>query len=298
MPDQVTFPAERSRLLLTEAEFDVLWNELRLGPTPVVLRLTSPGRTREERIRIVAAGRGGLRRRGLADATGPAPEPARLLGLLAAPRRQLELRAWFGRPVRALAAERDGDGALAVRRDGHVELHATGTPAHAIGTTLPERPAGRGRAVSLPTDALAAVLAATDGGRPPAGVITGTYGYATPSSEDTALVARLVGGRGGRAQVAAVVYDRWGSPRRPDGHLTVLDTPDGRYRLTRSTAGDGTEWSTLAPVDDRSLHAVLSELLTEADMAGRSERDRRSGPTDVRSAARAHGPAPPRADPC
>lgn len=262
--EPATFPAERSRLLLSEAEFDVLWDALRLGPTPVVLRLPSPGRTRAERARIVAAGRDGLRRRGLADVTGPAPEPARLLGLLAAPRRQLELRAWFGRPVRALAAERDGDGALAVRRDGRVELHAAGTPAHAVRTTLPARPAGRGRAVSLPTAALAGILAAADGLPGPA-VISGTSAPDTPLPEDADLVTRLLGGPGGRAQVAAVVHDRWGSPHRPAGHLTVLDTPDGRYRLTRAGAADGTQWSTLAPVDDRGLHALLSGLLDEAD---------------------------------
>ena len=67
-----------------------------------------------------------------------------------------------------------------------------------------------------------------------------------------------------RAQVAAVVHDRWGSPHRPVRHVTVLDTPSGRYRLTRSTAGDGAEWSTLAPVDSRLLHALLTELLDSA----------------------------------
>ncbi len=261
-----TFPAARPRHLLSEAEFDVLWDELRLGPTPVVLRLPSPGRTRAERARITAAGRNGLRRRGLADLAGPAPEPARLLGLLAAPRRQLELRAWFGRPVRALAAERGGDGALAVRRDGFVELRVTGTPAHALCATLPDRPAGRGRAVSLPTDALAGILAVTEGTPAPDGVITGGPGAA--STEDAAVVADLLrapGGRvDGRAQVAAVVYDRWGSPHRPVSHVTVLDTPRGRYRLTRAVAGDGTDWSTLAPVDDRGLHALLLDLLAEA----------------------------------
>lgn len=265
--DAATFPAERSRLLLTEAEFDVLWEELRLGPTPVVLRLPSPGRTRAERARIVAAGRDGLRRRGLADVAGPAPEPARLLGLLAAPRRGLELRAWFGRPVRALATERDGDGALAVRRDGHVELIASGTPAHAVATTLPVRPAGRGRALSLPTGVLAGILAATDGRAVPDGVITGSDASDGVSPDDAALLAHLLGGQGGRAQVAAVVHDRWGSPHRPAGPLTVLDTPHGRYRLTRTPAGDGTEWSTLAPVDGRGLHDLLSGLLDEADTA-------------------------------
>lgn len=252
-----TFPAARERLVFTEAEFDVLWDELRLGPTPVVLRLPSPGRTRDERARITAAGRAGLRSRGLADLAGPAPEPARLLGLLAAPSRQLELRAWFGRPVRALAAERDGDGALAVRRDGTVELRATGTPAHAVCATLPDRPAGRRPAVSLPTGELTAALADRPDG---AGLI---HPDAT-STEDTTAVAGLLRAPGGRAQVAAAVHDRWGSPHRPSSHVTVLDAPDGRYRLTRSVAADGTDWSTLAPVDGRGLHALLLDLLDGA----------------------------------
>jgi hypothetical protein len=169
--------------------------------------------------------------------------------------------------VRALAAERDGDGALAVRRDGNVELHAAGTPAHAIRTALPDRAAGRGRAVSLPTAALGTVLTATDGRPPAPGVITGTSAGHGATAEDVELVARLLGGSGGRAQVAAVVHDRWGSPHRPVSHATVLDTPSGRYRLSRSVAGDGTDWSTLAPVDDRGLHALLTGLLDDAEAA-------------------------------
>ncbi|MET0189790.1 MAG: ESX secretion-associated protein EspG, partial [Pseudonocardia sediminis] len=70
-----------------------------------------------------------------------------------------------------------------------------------------------------------------------------------------------------RGQVAAVVHDRWGSPHRPVGHLTLLDAPDGRYRLTRATADDGVEWSTLAPVDARCLHALLGDLLDTAQEA-------------------------------
>ncbi|MDN5918919.1 MAG: ESX secretion-associated protein EspG [Pseudonocardia sp.] len=249
-----------ARHVLTEVEFDVLWDELRLGPTPVVLRLPSPGRTRAERRRITADGLAGLRERDLAGPDGPDPELVRLLGLLAAPRRQLELRAWLGHPVRASAAERDGDGALAVHRDATVVLSACGSPALAVTGALPPRPAGRGRSVTLPTAVLAEALTG-DGGADVAGALTGLG----TDRRDAAAVAGVLRGPAHRGQVAAVMHDRWGSPHRPVRHVTLLDAPDGRYRLTRSTADDGLEWSTLAPVDTRRLHALLTELLDTAE---------------------------------
>ncbi|HEX4252165.1 MAG TPA: ESX secretion-associated protein EspG, partial [Pseudonocardia sp.] len=54
-----------ARRVLTAVEFDVLWEWLGLGATPVVLRLDSPGRTHTERRGIVATGWQGLRLRGL-----------------------------------------------------------------------------------------------------------------------------------------------------------------------------------------------------------------------------------------
>ena len=44
MPDTRIGPG--SPLVLTAVEFDVLWEDLGLGPTPAVLRLASRGRTR------------------------------------------------------------------------------------------------------------------------------------------------------------------------------------------------------------------------------------------------------------
>lgn len=249
-----------ARHVLTDVEFDVLWDELRLGPTPVVLRLPSPGRTRAERARIAADGLAGLRERGLADSSGPDPELVRLLGLLAAPRRQLELRAWLGHPVRASAVERDGDGALAVHRDRTVVLSACGSPAHAVTDALPARSPGRGRAVTLPTAVLAEVLTGDDR----TGIADTLTGLGLDPG-DAGTVAAVLRGPAHRGQVAAVVYDRWGSPHRPVRHVTLLDAPDGRYRLTRSTADDGAEWSTLAPVDKRRLHTLLCTLLADAE---------------------------------
>lgn len=268
-PDPFVPPGARH--VLTDVEFDVLWDELRLGPTPVVLRLPSPGRTRAERHRIAADGLAGLRGRGLAGPDGPDPELVRLLGLLAAPRRHLELRAWLGHPVRASAAERDGDGVLAVHSDRTVVLGACGSPALAIAGALPPHPAGRGRAVTLPTAVLAEALAVNgrcdEGGDEASGEgpdVAGTLTGLGIGPRDAATVAAVLRGPARRGQVSAVVHDRWGSPHRPLRHLTLIDAPDGRYRLTRSTADDGREWSTLAPVDARRLHALLGDLLDAA----------------------------------
>src|SRR3981189_2829157 len=85
-------PRGPARRVLTAVEFDVLWEWLGLGATPVVLRLDSPGRTHSERRGNVASGWQGLRQRGLADLSGPDPEVVRLMHLLAVPTHQVELR--------------------------------------------------------------------------------------------------------------------------------------------------------------------------------------------------------------
>ncbi len=90
--------------MLTAAEFDVLWEWLRLGATPVAFRLDSPGHTDAARAAIAGRGWRALRERGLADTTGPDPQLARLLHLLARPSAQLELRMCCGHRVRAGAA--------------------------------------------------------------------------------------------------------------------------------------------------------------------------------------------------
>lgn len=237
-----------ARFVLSGVEFDVVWAYLGLGATPAALRLSSPGRTRAERQRITATGQAGLRRRGLADPAGAAPGLVHLLGLLARPVRQLEVRGWFGAPLRAVAGERDDDGVLAVHTGGTVTVTAAGAPAHAAVSVLPPLPAGPGPALGLPSAVLAAVLDDTAPARPP--------------GDDAAdRLAALLHGPAHRAQVCAVRYDRWGSPSRLPGHVAVVDTPHGRYRLTRETGPHGgPEWATLAPADQRSLPPLLAGL--------------------------------------
>ena len=122
------------RYLLTGVEFEVLWTELGDTPPPAVLRL---GLARPHP-RGAPAGA----RRGRAGAARPRVgrrAPARIRGWsgcctsLARPAQQLELRARWGEPLRAVAAARDGSrrarGAARRHRPGHRVRLAAGGPA-------------------------------------------------------------------------------------------------------------------------------------------------------------------------
>jgi EspG family len=247
--------------VLTTAEFDVLWEWLGLGPTPVVLQLVSPGRTHAERHAVQAAAWQGLRERALAGSDGPDPELARLLHLLAHPEEQLELRAWWGHEVRALGAARHGAGALALREANSVTVTACGSLPSALIGAFPPADRGPGRACAVPS----AVLAAA----PVAELRPALIDAAVPSA-DAALLATMLAGTRRRAQVVALGADRWGVLRRAGGVLGVLDGPRGRYLLTRSTGDDGVEWATIAPADDRQLRHRIADLLATAVTAASS----------------------------
>lgn len=243
------------RHVLTTAEFDVLWEWLGLAPTPVVLQLASPGRTHAERRSVQAAAWRGLRGRALAGSDGPDPEVARLLHLLGRPAEQLELRAWWGREVRVLAAGRHGAGALAQRDGDTVIVTACGSLPNGLLGQFPPADRGPGRACTVPSAALTSSRAA--------GLRTALGDAGVPAA-DAALLATMTTGTAGRAQVVALGADRWGVLRREGGVLGVLDGPRGRYLLTRSTGEDGVEWTTVSPADDRQLRHRIAELLATA----------------------------------
>ncbi|HLU60698.1 MAG TPA: ESX secretion-associated protein EspG [Pseudonocardia sp.] len=261
MTDTVSAAVDARRHVLTTAEFDVLWEWLGLGATPVVLQLTSPGRTHTERRMIQAEAWRGLRERELAGPAGPDPETARLMHLLARPAEQLELRGWWGEEVRALAAGRHGVGALAVREADGVVVTACGSLPSALLSAFPPADRGPGRACTVPSALLAS--AATAELRP--ALIAG----GVPETEATLLTSMLAG-TSRRAQVVALAADRWGVLRRAGGVLGVLDGPRGRYLLTRTTGEDGVEWATVAPTDARQLRHRIAELLAAAVAAAGS----------------------------
>jgi hypothetical protein len=139
-PAQALAAPRQDRWVLTSVEFDVLWEWLRLGATPVVLRMDSPGHTRAARAGIVGRGWQALRERGLAGPSGPDPELVRLLNLLARPAAQLELRMWRGHSMRAVTAGRGNSRVLAVRQDETVTVRACTGLASALIDVLPPLP--------------------------------------------------------------------------------------------------------------------------------------------------------------
>lgn len=245
--------------LLGTAEFDVVWEHLGLGATPVVLRLPSPGRTHAERREIEAVCWSSLRGRGLAGPDHLDAGLADLLRALAAPAQRLELRSWLGRGVRALAAGHDGTGVLAVRHDDAVVLRTCESLTVALLSVLPPAPAGPGRAASAPTALLRA--AAEESRRTGLRAALVTRGIAPTES---GLLATMLRATGGQAQIVASAPDRWGTLRRHPDVLTLIDGPRGRYLLTRSSADDGAEWTTVAPADARRVHHRVAELLADA----------------------------------
>ena len=247
------------RYVVSPVEFDVLWAALDLGPTPVVLQLPSPGRTHAERRRIEADAWRALRDRNLSGPRGPQPGLVELLQSLARPEHRLEVRARTTSTIRAVAAGTADGGVLAVRSDGAVVVGpCTSLPSAATGV-LPSRAPGPGRAANVPTASLVAALHSASGAGLRADLID--HGAAP---EEALPLTRMLRGVRWRAQVGAVVADPFGCQRRCDRTLGVLDGPRGRYLTTCSRADDGSDWTTVAPVDDRRLRHRVSALLTQA----------------------------------
>ena len=241
--------------VLSTVEFDVVWERLGLGPTPVVLQLPSPGRTHTERRRIVADAWAALRDRELAGPAGPERGLDRLLRLLAGPSERLELRAWGHSPTRAVAAGHDDECVLARRHGDRVVIKRCTSLPGAIVALLPPAPPGPGRAACVLTATLTAALDRPSG----AGLRADLVDRGVPPDEAGA-VARMLHGIAGRAQLGALAADRWGALRRSAAVLDLLDGPRGRYLLTRSEDG----WTTVAPTDDRRLRHRVAELLAAA----------------------------------
>ena len=246
------------RRVLSLTEFDVVWRALGLGAPPVVLQLPSPGRTHTERRRVEAEVWTALRERGLADVAGPEPGLDRFLRLLAAPSLRVEVRAWGALTVRAAMADAGDDGVLARRHDDAVVVEAcTSIPGAVVGL-LASSPAGPGRAATVPDTELEAALRRPSGAGLRADLVDRGV-----DREQAGLMARMLHGIDGRAQIAVLVPDRWGVLHRSGGLVEVLDAPRGRYLMTRTRSADGTSWTSVAPVDDRRLRQRLAELLEQ-----------------------------------
>lgn len=117
-------PAQGGLVRVSAAELDTCFELLGFAGTPPLLQLPSPGRSGRERQHHLDPALVALRRRGLAEASGPNETLAGLVRVLHRPERQLDLSLHAGAQgaLVATGAARRGYGALAVRQGEQVAL--------------------------------------------------------------------------------------------------------------------------------------------------------------------------------
>ncbi len=253
----------RDPVTISSLEFDILWEHLGLETMPLVLKVPSPGKTRDERRALEDQVWRSLAARGLGSPRALDPTLEDLLHVLNRPQKEIDARMWVhDRSVRILAAGKGQAGVLAILDSGNLTLRpaeADGLPREAL-TALPSAPAGEGHSITLPSaDLDAAATSATS----PEDLEQALRGHGL-RSDDAHTLAEMVRDATHRGQFGAAARDKWGKRVRPDRVVAFYDTPKGRYlQMRRATPGQP-PWSTITPVDYRRLHHHLVELLAEA----------------------------------
>jgi len=252
---------ETEPITLSALEFDVLWEHLRLGQLPLVVKVPSPGKTFEERARIEQEVWADLEGRGLGRPVEVNPEIEDILTVLAKPDREVDARAYASRHVRVLAAATGELAGVAELCDGQVTLRrasATGLPGAAL-AVLPALGPGPGASVTLrTTDFEASANAATS---------REEFQHALLSNgvraDDAATLAEMIKDVSAMGNFGAAARDKFGRRRRAERVVSFFDTEDGRYVQIRRPSPDGTLWTTISPADQRNLTHHVEEMLDE-----------------------------------
>lgn len=253
---------EREPISVSALEFDVLWEHLRLGEMPLVVRVPSPGKTFEERARLEELAWADLEARGLGRPVRVHPEIEHLCRLLARPDREVDGRGYVDRGTRLIAAAVGEDAAVAVLTDGQLTLRrtsATDLPSAAVGI-LPSRPAGPGQSVTLRSEDFEA--AANSAGGSQAGFHAALLARGMRADDADAL-AQMIKDVRGTGNFGAAARDRLGRRQRADRVVSFFDTDDGRYVQVRRESPDGSMWTTISPADSRRLTQHVEQLLAE-----------------------------------
>jgi EspG family len=253
---------ETEPITLSALEFDVLWEHLRLGQQPLVVKVPSPGRTFEERARLEQQVWADLERRGLGRPVAVNPDIEEMLILLARPDREVDVRAYTGRDVRALAAAVGDSATVAELSEGQIRLRrasATGLAAAAL-LALTSQPAGPGQSVTLRTEDFESAANAGGGNRD---AFHKALLDRSIREDDAQALAEMIKDVSGMGNVGAAARDKLGRRRRAERVVSFFDTEDGRYVQIRRPAPDGTLWTTISPADARKLTHHVEELLDE-----------------------------------
>lgn len=241
-------------VVVSAVEFDVAWELLDLGDTPAVLELRRPGRTPDERARVVRDAMGTLRGRGLLRGCAPVPALAADLTTLARAGTVRDLV--VSAPVRilAMAATAGASCLLAIRLDERVALarippeRAT---AELVGLVGPVRP-GPGPAIRIPARVLQDAVAAAGGDRER---FTAELMRRGVEGTDAAAVLRM-GELVGAGQLGASRREL-----RATHPLLLHVTERGFYRQRRVPRAGADMLVEAGPVDAAALARELDELV-------------------------------------
>ena len=250
---------------LTHEEYRTAWQTLGLGTRHWNMDLPGlPVLTDPERRAQMAYTLEGLRVRGLADHRGFDPALEGSLRLLASPVH--EINGWIHNTagqVRLLAGSRGDRAALAILDERRLLVHPSTASelCTAVARQLPDRPAGPGSSVSVPSALLAQP---TQDGRPG---LTGEQlqrrlvrGGVKPADAES-FTAMVRGPKPGGAKFGAARRDR-NNARRPAGTaLVYLTSERGGYTLQPLRGPDGADWTTLAPATLAQLAHRIGQLL-------------------------------------
>lgn len=249
-------------ITLSALEFDVVWEHLRLGQFPLIVRVPSPGKTTEERARLEEKVWADLEGRGLGRPVAVHPGIEDILSILARPDREVDVRAYAGRHVRTLAAATGQLGCVAELCAGEVTLRRaspTSLAAAAL-SALPALGPGPGQSVTLRTKDFETAATGARGTREGFRAALLDQGIRADDAEALAEMIKDVSGMG---NFGAAARDKFGRRRRADRVVAFFDTEDGRYVQIRRPAQDGTLWTTISPADQRKLSHHIDQLLTE-----------------------------------
>jgi hypothetical protein len=255
---------------ISSLEFDVLWEHYYgVDQMPLVLKVPSPGRTDDERGRIVRGVWDGLARRGLGTPVDPHPVLPHLLHLLRRPDREIDGRLWLagsgrassGGELRLLTAATGDEAVLATLSQGTLSLSsadATGLPRFAL-SVLPPAPAGPGQSITLPT---ADFTAAAREARKQEELAVALRDRGVRDS-DAVVLAEMIGDIVSRGQYGSAARDRWGRRVRATRVISFFDTAAGRYLQIRRTSENSELWTTISPADSRRMLQHLTALHEE-----------------------------------
>jgi EspG family len=250
---------------LTHEEYRTIWHSLGLGTRHWNMDLPGlPELTEDERRAQAASTFDGLRTRGLADRRGIAPDVEDSLRLLASPPQEINGTVQIGRArVRLLAGSRRELAVLAMLDERRL-LVRTGPASElctAVARQLPDRPAGPGSSVSVPSELLAQPAHDGKPGLTGEQLENRLARNGVKPTDARSFAAMIRGPKPGGGTFGAARRDRHGARHSARAALIYLATVHGGYTMQPVRGPDGTAWTTLAPATLAQLAQRLGQLL-------------------------------------